>query len=96
MRRGASPPASCRFPDYLQWFDDFGLTAELPSRHVDILTDRMVITGSLSQYDTIYLPYATALEMDDEACTALLTKHRNVRRQLSKHGRVTLPLLFCP
>lgn len=87
---------TCRFPDYLQWFDDFGLTTEIASHQVDVLTDGMVRSGSLSQYDAIYLPYETALAIDEAACTALVTKHRNVRRQTSRHGRVTLPFRVCP
>jgi hypothetical protein len=87
---------TCRFPDYLQWFEDFGLTAEISSRQVDVLTDRMVTGGSLRQYDTIYLPYETALLIDEAACHALVTKHRNVRRQTSRHGHATLPFRFCP
>jgi hypothetical protein len=87
---------TCRFPDYLQWFSDFGLADELASRRVDVLTDHVVRTGSLAQYDTIYLPYETALLNDDATCLALVTKHRNIRRQSSRHGRTTVPFRFCP
>jgi hypothetical protein len=91
-----SSPSSCRFPDYLRWFEDFSLTGELHSRQVDVLTDRMVVTGALDGYDTIYMPYETSFEIDDEACAALVAKHRNVRRQVSKHGRSTARFPVCP
>jgi hypothetical protein len=61
-----------------------------------VLTDGMVRTGSLAQYDTIYLPHETALSIDDATCEALVTKHRNARRQVARHGRVTAPFRFCP
>jgi hypothetical protein len=87
---------TCLYQDYLKWFQDFGLTAELQSRHVDVLTDEMVRSGSLAQYDTIYLPYETAFAFEDGACTALVQKHRNVRRQVGRHSGATLAFRVCP